>query len=102
MVEIQEVLVDPEGRLLTRPCDELEGSSMVYRAAMGVRWFSQARAFGPEKAGGMPPAQWFAQTVAAVRDELGKDLRLTPRTEWTNVPSEVRAEIEHNHGSSAI
>jgi len=93
-VEIEEVLLDAEGRILTRPSTSVTGASMVYRAAMGIRWLSEAQAFGPEKAGGMSPAQWFAQTVGAVRSELGHELRLTPQTKWTNVSDDLRSEIE--------
>jgi hypothetical protein len=40
-------------------------------------------------------------TVRAVRDELGENLCLTPLTKWTNIPAEVRAEIERVNQRSA-
>ncbi len=93
MVEdtIAEVGIDEEGRLYVRP--SAFSFEFIYRAGMEVNWdATKCRLFSPK------PREWiysdcFKQIVAAAADEYGTALRLTAKTDWSNLPAPLRAEI---------
>lgn len=88
---IAEVGIDEEGRLYVRP--STTSFEMVWRAAMEVHWdASRRRLFGP-KPREWTYVDWFSQILAAAADGCTQ-LRLTPDTDWSNVPDSLRAEIE--------
>jgi hypothetical protein len=88
---IAQIEIDAAGRLLLLP--QSASFPSIYREAMEVGWDRDRRAlFGP-KPTEWSYTRWFEQLVAAT-SEQGVRLLLTPSTKWTNVPPEVRAEIE--------
>ena len=93
---IEEVEIDAaSARILVRPVvAPSEHYEYIYRTGTGVRWVPEQRALAPYEVGGMSPAWWFGQIVAAVRSEYGQRLELRPETRWTSVPEETRREIE--------
>lgn len=91
---IAEIGMDDEDRVFVRPA---EGDfEHIYRAAMGVCWDGPARRFShPQPPKDWTPFQWFQQIIAAVADEYGVLLKLTPQTIWADVPTELRSAIEN-------
>jgi hypothetical protein len=43
-------------------------------------------------------AHWFTHVSKVLEDEMNVKLHLGSRTAWTNVPNDVRSEIELSHG----
>ena len=93
-IPVEEIRIDESGRLHLHP-RLAEGSDyeFVYRAAMEVYWDPvSASLFSP-----VPRERsyldWFRQIVAAVRSEYGDRLAVSGRTQWTNVPGDLRREI---------
>ena len=74
---------DPDGR-----------APFIYRAAAEVAWEPDARRFVSPRPGLGPPAKHYAHIAAAVADELGWHLYVSPRTRWVNVPEDLRSAIE--------
>ncbi len=97
---------------MTRPCDiesvAIDGSVLfveprlpkadhfthIYRDASGIEWDDNRHALCAAE-----PARWnhfdlYKQMLAAVHNEYGRDLVVTPTTRWLSVPTELRAQIE--------
>lgn len=90
--EITDVEIDGEGRLHIRPLKE--DLPHIWRAAMEVHWDPASRTlYGPKPREWTYP-MWFRQIVAAAADEYGVKLSLSATTRWSNVPSDLRNEIE--------
>jgi hypothetical protein len=89
---IAEVGIDEAGRLYVRPTST--SFDYIYRAAMEVNWDAATRRLFSPKPREWPYVDWFKQIMAAAADEYGTALRVTPHTGWTNVPADLRAEIE--------
>jgi hypothetical protein len=70
----------------------------VYRAAAGVYWDDNAGAFKLDMKNDKRFAHWFAHLCKVLEDEMNIQLHLGSRTAWTNVPNDVRSEIELSHG----
>jgi hypothetical protein len=65
----------------------------VYRAAAGVYWDPDRRAFRfATKQDGLY-AKWFAHIINVFHDEMGLKLRLAKVVTWTGVSDEVRDEL---------
>jgi hypothetical protein len=102
-VWISELTIDEEGRLLIRPDRQgAEGRfSEIYRSASGVHWDEVAESLYCPKPREWTYAQWFKQAVDAVAEEYGRELVLASSTQWSNVPADVRAQIEESAGGVA-
>lgn len=89
---IAEVGIDDEQRVFVRP---VSGDfEHIYRAAMEVYWeCATGRLSYPAPRNWTAP-QWYQQIIAATADEYGIELQLTDETIWSNVPSNVRIQIE--------
>ncbi|KQN75302.1 hypothetical protein ASF04_04235 [Duganella sp. Leaf61] len=70
----------------------------VYRAAAGVYWDDNVRAFKLDTKNDKRFAHWFAHVCKVLEEEMNVRLHLGNRTAWTNVPNDVRSEIELSHG----
>jgi len=89
---IAEVGIDDERRVFVRP---VEGNfEQIYRAAMEVYWDRVTGRLSHPTRRNWSPLQWYRQIIAAMADEYGVHLQLTEKTVWSNVPSDLRAEIE--------
>lgn len=65
----------------------------VYRAAAGVYWDQDGKAFRfATKHDGLY-AKWFAHMLNVLDDEMGLKLRLAKVVTWTGVSDEVRDEL---------
>lgn len=89
--EITSVEIDDEGRLRVRPSKV--DMPLVWRAAMEVYWDASTRTLYSPKPREWTYPMWFQQLLAAAH-EYGVHLTLSPGTHWSNVPGDVRVEIE--------
>jgi len=89
---IAEIGIDGDGRVFIRPASG--DYEFVYRAGMEVYWQPAAGRLSHPEVRSWNPVQWFRQIVAAVASEYGVRLIPTGITAWSNVPPDVRAEIE--------
>lgn len=90
--QIRDVEIDADGRLRIRPAEQ--DLAHIWRAAMEVHWDPDTRTLYSPRPREWSYPRWFRQIVAAARDEYGVTLRLSPETQWLNVPLDIRAEIE--------
>ena len=88
---IAEVSIDTSGRLHVRPALEL--FPYVWRAAMEVQWSEASGTLHSPTPRAWSYSDWFRQILAAVKDEYGCQLQLTPQTFWRNVNPETQASI---------
>lgn len=65
----------------------------VYRAAAGVYWDQDAKAFIFATKNDGRYAKWFAHILNVLDDEMGLQLRLANEVTWTAVSDEVRNEL---------
>jgi hypothetical protein len=93
---IKAVGIDEQGSLWVKPATA--AFPYVYREAMEVHWDAEkSRLFGakprtfPDLDFSRP--RWFRQIVAAA-EEHGVELILVETTEWSNIDSDLRAQIE--------
>jgi hypothetical protein len=91
-VVISKVEVDAKGWLRLYPATEQYGH--IYRAAAGVEWDRSGGFLHAEEPGAWQYSTCFRQILSAVESEYGDSLILGPATQWLNVPSEVRAQIQ--------
>ena len=70
----------------------------VYRAAAGVYWDDNVRAFKLDTKNDKRFAHWFAHLSKVLKDEMNVQLHVGGQTAWTNVPNDVRREIELSNG----
>lgn len=70
----------------------------VYRAAAGVYWDNDAGAFKFNTKNDKRSAHWFAHVRKVLEEEMSVQLCLGGQTAWTNVPNDVRHEIELSNG----
>lgn len=89
---IAEVGIDELGRLYVRPMST--SFDYVYRARMDVNWDAATCRLLSPKPRQWTYLDWFKQIIAAAAGEYRTALRLTPDTRWTDVPADLRTEIE--------
>jgi hypothetical protein len=93
ILQVAEVRIDEEGRLLIRPSEADELYQDVYRYAGEVRWDPARAAFVCPAPREWSYVDWFQQARNAVRSELGCDFQITRGTSWLNVSEVLRDEI---------
>jgi hypothetical protein len=89
---IEEVGIDKAERLYLRPA--LTSFDYIHRAGMEVSWDQAGKRLFTPKPRQWTHLDWFRQIIAAVAGEYGVALELSPSTIWSNVPEELRTEIE--------
>lgn len=83
------------GRVALTIADDPDGlAPFIYRAAAEITWEPDARRFVSPRPTLGAPAVHFAHLAAAVADELGWRFQVSARTQWINVPPDLRAAIE--------
>src|SRR3569623_1942402 len=92
-VEVAEISIHEDGRLLIRPRETNDGHQNIYRAAAEVSWDPALSAFVCPTPREWSYLRWFQHARDAVRSELGWDLEITARTSWTNIAGALRDEI---------
>ncbi len=90
--QIAEVEIDGEGRLRIRPVKE--DLPHIWRAGVEVYWDPATRTLCSPRPLKWTYPMWFQQLVAAAASEYGVQLSLSSETYWSNVPPELRSEIE--------
>jgi hypothetical protein len=93
---IAEVGIDGERRLFVRP-----GKAKfphIYREAMDVHWDASRGVLHSPAPRDWSYIRWFQQIIAAAAEQ-SYDLRLAHSTLWSNVSSDIRAEIEQLNAS---
>lgn len=65
----------------------------VYRAAAGVYWDQDRKAFGFATKNDGLYAKWFSHILNVLDDEAGLKLRLARVVTWTGVSDKVRDEL---------
>jgi len=95
---IEEIGLDDQDYLFVRPeTTSADEYAYIWRDASGIRWNSQVRALHAAE-----PSRWAAlalyqQIVTAAHREYGVQLRITAKTEWSRIPTDLRTQIEsHN------
>lgn len=89
---IAEVGIDEAGRLYVRPTST--SFENIHRAAIEVNWDAATRRLFSPKPRERTYLDWFKQVTEAAADEYGTVLKVTSDTGWTDVPADLRAEIE--------
>jgi hypothetical protein len=103
LCEIELVAIDAAGRLLVRPrLPKADYFTRIYRDASGVEWDDSACALCAAE-----PERWqhidlFKQICAAVRNEYGRRLAVTPSTQWTSVSPELQGQIDALAAQSTV
>jgi hypothetical protein len=92
-LEVAEISIDADGRLLIRPREAARSFEYVYRAGAEVTWDEARSSFACPTPREWPYSRWFQQARDAVRGELGLEFKITSHTAWTNVTDAVREDI---------
>lgn len=93
-IEIEEIKIDEENRLLVRPKISPDYSyEYIYRDASGITWINKARSLAARE-----PEKWnhfdlFKQIIAAVQSEYGDFLQVSVDTRWVNIPTALATQI---------
>ena len=88
---ITEVGIDEQERLYVRP--SIATFPYIYREAVEVHWEPVRHHLHSPKPREWTYLQWFQHIIGAAALQ-SYDLRLTPSTTWTNIPSELSAEMQ--------
>src|SRR5215213_5779639 len=88
--DIAEVRIDAQARLCVHPATSRFPNT--HREPIGVAWDDAGGFLYSPVPREWSYADWFHQILAAASFQ-SRNLLLTPRTRWTNVPEEVRAAI---------
>ena len=93
---ISQVEVDASGRLLVRPLAESDADyEYIYREANGLRWDKEKLSFCAYEPALWKPDELLRHIAATLRGYLDEDLRITERTIWVGVSSELQATLRH-------
>jgi hypothetical protein len=89
--EIEAVGIDDNGSLWIKPADC--SFPFIYRAGMGVYWDDERRCLYASKPRELSYCKWFRQIKEAARREYRTELKIVPRTTWSNVEANLRQDI---------
>lgn len=88
--EIIEIGIDNEGRLYIKPLTSQ--FQYIYRLAVEVNWDSSKKILYSPKPRDWTYLKWYNHIIATAI-ECGCQLQLTKKTEWVNIPDELKTEI---------
>jgi hypothetical protein len=88
---IRAIGIDAAGRLYVQP--EHQQFPFIHRECMEVTWHPEQRLLQAPAPRDWTQADWYRQIIAAAARQ-GCTLKLSPLTEWHNVPDAVRRSIE--------
>jgi|ThiBiot_500_plan_2_1041550.scaffolds.fasta_scaffold89044_1 hypothetical protein len=97
--QIAEIGIDPDGQLYVRP--KISTFPHIYRAAMKVGWDPLRGVLFSPKPSEWSYRDWFRPIITAVASEYGVRLRVGPGTIWSNIPVELRKQIETDQASAS-
>ena len=96
---IAAVRIDPTGRLCVSPLSN--SFPHVYRAAMEVHWDEDGKYLYSPPPRDWSYTRWFQQIIAAVKEEYGCVLVITPETHWHNIDAALKIAITSGVGQAA-
>ena len=88
---IMENGIDNKERIYIKP--ETEHFEFIYRAAAEVGWDDKEHFLYSPKPKEWTYFDWYRQIIMATKDEYGCQLVLTDKTQWTNIPNELKDQI---------
>jgi len=91
-VMIAKIEVDETGCLRLYPDAAIY--DFIYRAACGVHWNQEGRFLGARCPTGTTILDYFRQIASVVASEYGDTLVVGNKTEWSQVPENIRRQIE--------
>ncbi|TDQ28144.1 hypothetical protein CLV82_2974 [Zeaxanthinibacter enoshimensis] len=77
---------------------------MIYRTATEVHWDPECKCLYSPRPREWTYYDWYKHILEVVENEGNYKLKLTDRTEWNNIPKELKTEImkerktKHNNG----
>ena len=90
---ITSIEIDNEGRLMIKP--EKEKFTLIYRTASEVHWDQAKSALFSPKPREWSYLDWYKHIIRIVKEECFCSLILTNKTNWINIPSEIKSQIEN-------
>jgi len=96
-VAVEQIRLDPNGRLRLRPASP-STYPYIYRAALSVRWDEISSELYVLDVPGFDALAEFKQIRAAVAQEYGDQLALSPRTKYLGMSAELVAAFRESAG----
>lgn len=90
---ITSIEIDNEGRLMIKP--EKEKFTLIYRTASEVHWDQAKSALYSPKPREWSYLDWYKHIIRIVKEECLCGLFLTKKTNWINIPPELKSQIEN-------
>lgn len=88
---ITEIGIDKFDRLFIIP--EKEKFTLIYRTATEVHWDEKGNFLYSPKPKDWTYFDWYKQIVGVVETECNCKLLLTDKTQWSNIPAELKQQI---------
>jgi len=88
---IIEIGIDNKERIYIKP--ETEKFEFIYRAAAEVGWDDKEHFLYSPKPREWTYFDWYRQIIMATKGEYGCQLVLTDKTQWINIPDELKRQI---------
>jgi hypothetical protein len=93
-IEITKIEILKSGKLVVTPVENWNNLfQFIYRTATGVDWDEETKSFIAPSSKEWSYFDWYANIVTSVISELGVNLKTTQKTEWQNVPEELKEDI---------
>lgn len=85
------VEIDSTDRLHIKP--EFEKFTMIYRTATEVHWDNEKSTLYSPKPRDWSYLEWYLHIVGVAKSECSVILKLTNKTEWINIPEDLKNKI---------
>ncbi len=89
--DVLEIGIDDQERLYLKP--EKEKFTLIYRSATEVHWDNNGAFLYSPKPREWSYLDWYKHIVSVALDEYGCKLKLTSKTNWQNIPVDLKDEI---------
>jgi len=86
--KIVEIGIDEQGKVFVKP--ETKIFEFIWRDASAIRWDETKKILYSPKAGELTHYDWYREILLATKGEYGCQLILTEKTQWTNIPDDLR------------
>ena len=86
------IKINEEGQIHIKP--ESLKFPMIYRTASEVHWNSDSKTLYSPKPRDWSYLDWYNHIIEVAQGDDYCQLEITPKTEWINIPNELRKEIE--------
>ena len=92
---ISEIGIDKLERIYIKP--EMKRFTLIYRTATAVHWDNGGFFLYSPKPKEWSYFDWYKHILGVVKTECNCKLILTDKTNWSNIPIELRGKIEGLH-----